>query len=125
MHIRPDSLLFHHKYLPSGPWWDCAAPLLTLARVENVTEVHGRSFPVMKVQHQADIIRMRIMVRGERGRGEGRGGRGGHGWWGGEGKVPGRRGWRGRRFASRRFATAGAAWVLPPGAAHERSAQQL
>ena len=62
MHLRPrGGILFHHKYEPSGPWWECARPLLTLTHVENVTEVHGRRFDKMKVQHQADIIRMRLM----------------------------------------------------------------
>ncbi len=61
MFLRPDEILMHRQYTPSGAWWDCARPLLRLVDVENVTAVHGRTFLNMKVQHQADIIRMRIM----------------------------------------------------------------
>lgn len=62
LHIRPDEIRWHYKFLPANnSYWECAAPLVTLVPEEDVTTVHGRPLK-MRVQHRADIIRMQIML---------------------------------------------------------------
>jgi hypothetical protein len=60
LHIQPEEIRLHHQFEPSGPWWECARPLLKLVKEGNITEVWGRP-QKMRVAHKADIIRMRIM----------------------------------------------------------------
>lgn len=61
VHIRPQLIKWHHMYLPEGLWWECAKPVLTLHKVDDVTHVHGKP-KAMRVQHKADILRMQIML---------------------------------------------------------------
>jgi len=61
MHIDPQFIKWHYRYVPEGIWWECARPLLKMNRVEDIIHVHGKPRP-MKVQHKADILRMRIMM---------------------------------------------------------------
>lgn len=50
-------LLWHHRYLPSGPWWDRARDLLELRECEQVESIFGN--PVKHPAHKADVIRLR------------------------------------------------------------------
>lgn len=61
-HIKPSAIQLHHMYVPDAdnPWWQCAVPHLKLVKEPDVTTVWGKPFK-MKVQHKADIVRMRIM----------------------------------------------------------------
>lgn len=58
---RPDRIYFHHTEEPSGAWWQKARPLLSLNRVEPVSEVFGN--PVKYPAHQADVIRLAMLQR--------------------------------------------------------------
>lgn len=61
MFIHPEEIIWHHRYLPEGIWWECARPHLTFNKVEDVTHVHGKP-KAMRVAHKADILRMDIMM---------------------------------------------------------------
>jgi hypothetical protein len=61
VHIRPQQIKWHYQYVPEGTWWECAKPVLTLHKVDDVTHVHGKP-KAMRVQHKADILRMQIML---------------------------------------------------------------
>lgn len=56
---RPGRILFHHTEEPTGQWWERARPMLTLHRVEPITEIFGN--PVNYPAHQADVIRLRML----------------------------------------------------------------
>lgn len=62
MFIAPKKIQLHYLYEPTGPWWECARPMLELVKEDDVTEVYGKQLK-MKVQHKADIIRMNIMLK--------------------------------------------------------------
>ena len=63
LYIRPDKILWHHKFVPDEKaiWWPCALPHLALTPAEPVREVHGRFMPNILQQHQSDITRFRIL----------------------------------------------------------------
>ncbi|KAG8464935.1 hypothetical protein KFE25_012298 [Diacronema lutheri] len=61
VHIRPDTIAFHHHHVPRGEWWARAAPLLDLRRVPLPTEVFGR--PLTHAAHRADVVRLRALLR--------------------------------------------------------------
>ena len=56
--LRPEVFYFHHVEgcLPSGRWWDAAAPLLTLVSTPPVEQVYGN--PVRLLAHRADVMRL-------------------------------------------------------------------
>lgn len=56
---RPDKMILHYQYEPTGEWFDKARPYLELNKVVAPTEIHGR--PLLHVAHQADIIRLRVL----------------------------------------------------------------
>ena len=57
--LRPDAILFHHVHEPSGFFWECARPMLTLRRIEPVT--HIGAHPVSHVAHMADWVRLQVL----------------------------------------------------------------
>jgi hypothetical protein len=58
---RPSRILFHHRYRPSGEWWDKSLPYLTPVAVEPPSEVFGRK--LRHYAHQADVLRLEILLR--------------------------------------------------------------
>jgi hypothetical protein len=57
---QPDAVFFHHKYLPSGTWWESIRPLLTLVAVDPPTEIFGNR--IWHHAHQADVIRLNALI---------------------------------------------------------------
>lgn len=63
LYVKPAVLNWHHLYLPANnSWWDCAAPLVSLSPVADVTHIHGKAYPDLHVAHKADAIRMQLMA---------------------------------------------------------------
>jgi hypothetical protein len=65
--LAPDEIHFHCHDLPYGFYWDLARPLVTLHRVEPVTEVMNFAYedPVVErysYAHQADFIRLDVLL---------------------------------------------------------------
>ena len=58
--LRPDKVLFHYSFEPSGPWWRLSRPLVTLNRVTAPDSVFGN--PLNHVAHKADVIRMQVLI---------------------------------------------------------------
>jgi hypothetical protein len=58
---KPDEIILHYRYLPSGVWWDLAKPYLLLDQVPIPESVEGR--PVSHFAHKADVLRLNILER--------------------------------------------------------------
>jgi len=58
--LRPDAIILHCAYEPSGKWWDLASPMLMIHRVRPIKGIYG--FPVCHPAHQADIIRLAALI---------------------------------------------------------------
>ena len=56
---RPDKMILHYQYEPTGEWFEKARPFLTLNKVVAPVEIHGN--PLLHVAHQADIIRLQVL----------------------------------------------------------------
>lgn len=53
---RPETVLFHYRYEPTGEWWERARPYLDLHPVEPLAALYG--VPNPHYAHQADYIRL-------------------------------------------------------------------
>ena len=62
LRLAPQKISWHHRALPEGEWWDCAAPLLTPVRAADVTAVHGKPM-ALRVEHKSDVTRFAILAR--------------------------------------------------------------
>ncbi len=66
--LQPETIWFHHKHLPTGPWWDRIRPHLTLAEVDVVPEVLAADYSVSRIPaayryaHHADFIRLDVLL---------------------------------------------------------------
>ena len=66
--LEPEAIWFHHKHLPSGPWWEQIRPHLTLAEVDLVPEVLAADYsqrrvpPQYRYAHHADFIRLDVLL---------------------------------------------------------------
>ena len=58
--IRPDAVLFHYEYEPTGPWWKLSRPLVTLMPMKAPREIFGN--PVEHVAHRAGVTRLRVLL---------------------------------------------------------------
>ncbi|KAI8060993.1 nucleotide-diphospho-sugar transferase [Gongronella butleri] len=56
---RPDKILFHYHYLPSGDMFERAKPYLELHQVDLIPTVFDR--PLQHFAHQADVIRLNVL----------------------------------------------------------------
>lgn len=57
--IRPERVLFHHDFAPTGPWWPLTAPHVECVKVTAPREIFGR--PLHHPAHRADVLRLRIL----------------------------------------------------------------
>lgn len=66
--LRPDRILFHHRELPWGRWWDLARPHLSLVRVDRAPEVDAATYDERVVPaaflyaHHADFVRLDALI---------------------------------------------------------------
>lgn len=58
---RPSEIILHYAYLPNGPWWEAARPLVNLNRVAPPQRVFGRE--LSHVAHKADVLRLEVLQR--------------------------------------------------------------
>ncbi|HEX4637314.1 MAG TPA: glycosyltransferase [Rhizomicrobium sp.] len=58
--IRPDRVLFHCQFEPTGPWWELSREFVTLSQIEAPQEIFGR--PLMHVAHQSDVVRLQKLI---------------------------------------------------------------
>lgn len=56
---RPEEVVFHCKFRPSGEWWDRIAEAVHIDRVEPPTEIEGR--PLINLAHVSDVLRLQIL----------------------------------------------------------------
>ncbi|MBK7432839.1 MAG: hypothetical protein IPI66_02395 [Chitinophagaceae bacterium] len=56
---KPDKVLFHFTYEPSGEWWEKIRPSLTLNKIHSPEQVFGR--PLVHVAHKADVVRLQAL----------------------------------------------------------------
>ncbi len=56
---RPERIYLHYQHECSGPWWDKAAEMLTLNRVEPPQEVFGRK--LNHFAHRSDVLRLQVL----------------------------------------------------------------
>lgn len=56
---KPEKVLFHYQYEPSGEWWDKIKPYLTLNKIEAPEEIFGNK--LYHVAHKADVIRLQML----------------------------------------------------------------
>ncbi|KAI9366818.1 nucleotide-diphospho-sugar transferase [Zopfochytrium polystomum] len=60
--IKPDRILLHYKYQPTGFWWEKAKKLVELVEVDEVpTSIFGNE--IVDVAHQADVVRLRALLK--------------------------------------------------------------
>lgn len=60
--LHPDAVFnFYYNEEIESPWFDLLKPYLNLIKVEAPTEIFG--IPIKRVEHQADIFRMRILLQ--------------------------------------------------------------
>jgi|LauGreDrversion4_2_1035121.scaffolds.fasta_scaffold43077_3 hypothetical protein len=56
---KPDDVIFHYQYEPSGEYWDLIKGQITLKKTEAPEEIHGNK--LFHVAHKADIIRLQAL----------------------------------------------------------------
>lgn len=56
---RPDEVIFHCKYRPSGQWWDRVSDHVQISSVDPPIEVDG--VPLLNVAHMSDVLRLQIL----------------------------------------------------------------
>jgi hypothetical protein len=56
---KPDDVIFHYEYEPSGEYWDLIKGEITLRKIEAPSEIHGNK--LSHVAHKADIIRLQAL----------------------------------------------------------------
>jgi mannosyltransferase OCH1-like enzyme len=57
--IKPEKILFHYHYLPTGEWFELIRPHLTLRKVEIPTKIFGNR--VDHYAHRADVVRLEAL----------------------------------------------------------------
>jgi hypothetical protein len=57
---RPSRILLHYQHECTGPWWDKAAEIVTLNRVDAPQEIFGN--PLLHFAHQSDVIRLQSLL---------------------------------------------------------------
>ncbi len=57
---RPERIYFHYQHECSGPWWEKAAAMLTLNRVEPPREIFGRR--LVHFAHRSDVLRLSLLL---------------------------------------------------------------
>jgi len=66
--LEPERILFHHKQLPWGPWWERILPYLTLVAIDEVGDVLSPDHvsehvpPEYTYAHHADFIRLDALI---------------------------------------------------------------
>jgi glycosyltransferase involved in cell wall biosynthesis len=66
--LEPETIYFHYKHLPWGPYWDRIRPFVTLVPVDLVDEVltadysEGLVPPPYRYAHHADFIRLDALI---------------------------------------------------------------
>jgi glycosyltransferase involved in cell wall biosynthesis len=66
--LEPDAVVFHHKHLPWGPWWERVAPHVELREVDLVPEVSAADYSLGTVPvayryaHHADFVRLDALI---------------------------------------------------------------
>jgi hypothetical protein len=58
--LRPEAMIMHCVYEPSGAWWDLAKPMLKTNRVRPIKGIYG--FPATHPAHRADIVRLAALL---------------------------------------------------------------
>jgi glycosyltransferase involved in cell wall biosynthesis len=58
--LRPDKVLMHCLYEPTGFFWELVKPFVTLVQGRDVTSIFGN--PVEHYAHKADIIRLEALL---------------------------------------------------------------
>jgi glycosyltransferase involved in cell wall biosynthesis len=66
--LEPETIYFHHRHLPSGPWWERIRSELTLVEVEPAEEVLAADYSAghvpgaFRYAHHADFIRLDALI---------------------------------------------------------------
>lgn len=66
--LEPDAILFHHKHLPWGPWWERIRPHLTLVPADLAAEVDTADYSAGHVPdaylyaHHSDFVRLDALI---------------------------------------------------------------
>ncbi len=58
---RPERIYFHYQHECTGPWWEKAAEMLTLNRVEPPREIFGRK--LIHFAHRSDVLRLQLLLQ--------------------------------------------------------------
>jgi len=58
---RPERIYFHYQHECTGPWWEKAAEMLTLNRVEPPREIFGRK--LKHFAHRSDVLRLQMLLK--------------------------------------------------------------
>ncbi len=58
---KPDDVIFHYQYEPSGEYWDLIKGQLTLNKIVAPAEIYGNK--LSHVAHKADIIRLQALYK--------------------------------------------------------------
>ena len=66
--LEPETIYFHHKHRPWGPWWERVQPHLTLVEVDLVPEVLAADYSgglvpgAYRYAHHGDFIRLDALL---------------------------------------------------------------
>jgi len=63
--LQPETIYFHYKELPWGPWWEKTAPHVTLVELDHVEDVpasRARIPAEYLYTHQADFARLDVLI---------------------------------------------------------------
>jgi hypothetical protein len=56
---KPEKILFHYQYEPSGEWWQRTKPLVTLNKITAPDQVFGNT--LYHVAHKSDVLRLQML----------------------------------------------------------------
>lgn len=56
---KPQQIIFHYEFEPTGPWWEATRPYLTLNPIVAPRQIFGR--PLEHFAHRADIVRLEAL----------------------------------------------------------------
>lgn len=56
---KPNAVIFHYEFEPTGIWWEKIKPLITLNKIEAPKSFMGR--PLYHVAHKADVVRLQAL----------------------------------------------------------------
>jgi glycosyltransferase involved in cell wall biosynthesis len=66
--LEPETIYFHHKHRPWGPWWERVQPYLTLVEVDLVPEVLAADYSqglvpgAYRYAHHSDFVRLDALL---------------------------------------------------------------